>query len=148
ALNEARINDGLLPRYSDEEVHLFANGTRPYLYPDVNWFDQVYRGYGTKSVFNLSLDGGKEGIVRYYVYLGYAHKIDIFQPVNLDVRYPTEGKYGQFTMRTNVDVNLTSSLLLKLDVNASMFDRKQPRGTQDNLFNAIYSVPSAAFPVT
>jgi len=39
AVNEARANDGLAARYTDDEIAAFKSGQYPYLYPNVNWVE-------------------------------------------------------------------------------------------------------------
>lgn len=46
AMNEALTLDGLTPRYTEQQIGYFANGTYGELYPNVDWQDMAYRNYG------------------------------------------------------------------------------------------------------
>lgn len=46
AMNEALANDGKSARYSQNELNAFKSGQYPYLYPNVNWADEVFRDQG------------------------------------------------------------------------------------------------------
>lgn len=148
ALNEALANDGQSPRYSAKEIQLFANGSSPYFYPDVNWMDEALRDYGLRSVFNASFDGGG-AVARYFALLNYEHNSGIFGPVNTNEKYSTQQKQARINFRTNIDINLTDDLLLRLNVAGIIDDNNQPRdgGGVGAIMNALYSIPSAAFPV-
>ena len=43
ALNRARLNDGGTAAYSDAEMQKFKDGSDPFVYPNVNWKDEVFK---------------------------------------------------------------------------------------------------------
>jgi TonB-dependent SusC/RagA subfamily outer membrane receptor len=43
AYNQARINDGMEPLYSQAELTRFQDGSSPYLYPNVDWLKEGFR---------------------------------------------------------------------------------------------------------
>ena len=70
ALNIARANDGLAPAYSPEEIQKFRDGSDPYVYPDVNWKDEVFKNTASESNGFISMYGGSDK-VEYYTQLDY-----------------------------------------------------------------------------
>ena len=70
AVNEARINDGLTGRYSNQELNALRDGTMPYLYPNVNWVDETFRDNAMTNKYNIEFRGGGEKF-RYYTCLLY-----------------------------------------------------------------------------
>ena len=42
-MNEALANDGKAAKYSQNELNAFKSGKYPYYYPNVNWWDEVFR---------------------------------------------------------------------------------------------------------
>ena len=48
--NEARVNDGLDPLYSDTQIYNHASGLNPYRYPDINYYSSDY----VKKMYNRS----------------------------------------------------------------------------------------------
>lgn len=149
AINEARKNDGLEPRYSTTELNAFKTGNSPYLYPNVDWFDKVLRNSGTNSNYNISFRGGGK-TVRYFTSMNVAFENGIFGPVDRNKDYSTQAKYSRFNFRTNLNVDITSRLSLRLDVSGNLEENNLPGGGGGTyqIFDALYSIPSAAFPVT
>ena len=49
ALNVARANDGLAAAYTLDEIQKFRDGSDPYVYPDVNWKDEVFKNTASES---------------------------------------------------------------------------------------------------
>lgn len=153
ALNEARANDGLSPRYSDKEIQYFENGKYPYLYPNVDWFKEALRNYGLQTNATVTFDGGGD-IIRYFALLNYAHFSGIFRrPGGAEKyqgyhtrNYKPQKLYGQLNFRSNLDINLTKNTLLKFEASAFLYDMHYPRDPS-GLIGTIYRVPSAAFPI-
>lgn len=59
--NEARINDGLDPAYSAEEIYNYASGSNPYRYPSLNLYSSDYlkKAYNETDV-TAEISGGSE----------------------------------------------------------------------------------------
>src|SRR5690606_26266483 len=68
--NEARVNDGLNPLYTQEQLNGYKTGADPYLYPDVNWYDEILRENSPLQDYSLTFDGGGN-TARYFLMLGY-----------------------------------------------------------------------------
>jgi TonB-linked SusC/RagA family outer membrane protein len=147
AYNEALINDGQNPRYGPADLKAFDSGKSPYLYPNVNWFDQTLRSHGTRSNLYATFNGGNKH-VRFFSLLNYVSDYGIFGPVSQHSDYSTQLKFSRLNVRTNIDANITNSTLLKFDVVANIVENNNPGGKPPaQIFNAIYSTPSAAYPV-
>lgn len=57
--NQALINTGSDPIFPQDVINDFNNNSDPYLYPNTNFFDEVYRA-APISEHNLSISGGSE----------------------------------------------------------------------------------------
>ena len=57
--NQLLTQDGASPRFTDEDLRLFQDGTDPYGHPNTVWTDYIYRtGFMHKHSLNVS--GGSE----------------------------------------------------------------------------------------
>lgn len=148
ALNEARANDGRAPRYSAADLQAFDEGTSPYLFPNVDWFDEVLRDHGVRHNLSTRFRGGSER-ARYFATLSYADDSSLFGPVGRNDGYSSQLRYQRFNFRTNLDIDLTDRLLFQADVAGNLVEHNRPGGGDYpiQIFNAMYRIPSAAFPV-
>ncbi|MDT0678334.1 SusC/RagA family TonB-linked outer membrane protein [Autumnicola musiva] len=148
AVNEALQNDGLSSRYTTGDIEAYESGSSPYLYPNVDWADETLRDLATRSNLNFSFKGGGE-IARYFAMVNYVRDVGIYREISAAEDYDTQLKYGKFNFRSNLDIDITSDLLLKINVGGNLMEKNAPdRGiSSNNIFGAIYSIPSAAFPV-
>lgn len=59
--NKLMIQDGASPRFSDDDLRLFQDGSDPYGHPNTIWTDYVYRT-GFMHKHNLNVSGGSEDV--------------------------------------------------------------------------------------
>ena len=64
-----------------------------------------------------------------------------------DTRYDTTPTDTRLTVRTNLDVNVTKSTYLKLGIAGKLKELRGTRYGRNAIFNDIYGIPSAAFPI-
>jgi TonB-linked SusC/RagA family outer membrane protein len=68
-LNEAEVNSGNAPIYTQAQIDLYQNATDRVKYPNHNWLDDMFRTVSVQNHY-LNLSGGKEGTT-YSLGLGY-----------------------------------------------------------------------------
>ena len=115
--NQARINDGMTPNYSDEDIYHFASGQNPYRYPDFDMYSSDYlkKSYGRWEGI-LEVTGGNERM-KYYTTTGYYREGSL-----LKVGKTKDNYTSRFFVRGNIDVNLNSFLSAKADANVTFYD--------------------------
>lgn len=145
-MNEGLANVGKGPRWSAEELEKFRTGSDPYLYPNVDWIDQVLKKNSYQTLNNLSVTGGNE-IVRYYVNLGYSMQSGIYK-TDSNNPHNTNAKVSRYNYRSNVDINLTRDLVVELGVGGIIDDRNYPGAGAAGIFNGLRDTGPIAFPVT
>lgn len=145
AMNEARNNDGLSPMYTDQEIQAFQNGTYPDLYPNVNWVDEAFRHHGVNNKFNVQFRGGTDKF-RYYTMIDLISDKGFVRDPGLNDGYSTQNKYVKGNVRTNLDIDLFPTTKVKVNLLGVLNEASRP-GNSTNVWDLVYTVPSAAFPV-
>ena len=145
ALNKALANDGLPPRYTQQELDLFKSGQYPTIYPNVNWRDLAFRDVGSENRANLSVFGGTDK-VKYYTLLDYTDSKGLLNaPRQKD--YDPQLKYSKANIRSNVDFNLTSTTKMSVNILGIFVETNQPAFDDANGISWwAYKVPASAFP--
>ncbi|WP_320052272.1 SusC/RagA family TonB-linked outer membrane protein [uncultured Acetobacteroides sp.] len=146
AINEARANDGLSPRYNAYEVDAFKNGTYPGVYPNVDWFDEVLKDWSSTNIYSLSFKGGGKN-ARYFTVLNLETSDGLLKNADANSGYSTQLKSSKGNVRTNFDIDLTSTTALQVNILGILGETNRPGTHQSTLMDQLYSVPSAAFPV-
>lgn len=145
AMNEARTNDGLSARYNQNELNALRDGTYPYLYPNVNWVDETFRDHAMTNKYNVEFQGGANKF-RYYAMLDLISDKGFIKNFDDNDGYSTQDKYVKGNMRMNLDIDLTPTTLVKVNVLGVLSETSRP-GSAADLWDMVYTLPSAAFPV-
>ncbi len=146
AVNTALGNDGLATRYSAQELNAFRDGTYPYEYPNVNWWDEVLNKTGYTHNLKMSFNGGNNKF-RYYTVIDYYRDRSMLKENTEDSRYDTKPTDTRLSLRTNIDVNITESTYMKAGLVGKLQETNGTRYGRSAIFTPLYNTPSAAFPV-
>ena len=133
------------PRYTLEEIEKYKNQTDPDLYPDVNWMKTMYKDIASNQRVNVSVSGGSD-IVRYFVSGSFFTESSIFKNAGNIYDYDSSISYNKFNFRANVDINLTPSTVLSLNV-ANIYETRVSPGTSTgNIWSWAFSTSPNAVP--
>ena len=156
AMNEALVNEGSAARYSQEEISAFQSGQYPYQYPNVNWVDETFRKSGATNKLAVEFSGGGERF-RYFTMVNLLSDKGFIKNFGETDGYSTQDKYVRGNLRTNLDIDLTPTTLLKVNMLGVLSEMSRPGGPTSigststtaiaDLWDMVYSVPSSAFPI-
>ena len=144
-VNEARSLDGLPAKYNDAELLALYSGQYPYAYPNVNWWNEVFRDHGDTHSAQFTFQGGNRNF-RYYAALDYLKDDFLYKKATEDNRYNANHYDNRLGIRANVDVNITPSTSMKIGVKARLAEFNQGYYS-GRIESTLYYLPSAAFPV-
>ena len=156
AVNEALANEGSAPRYTADEINAFKSGQYPYQYPNVNWVDETFRKNGATNKIGVEFSGGGERF-RYFTMLNVLSDKGFIKNFADNDGYSTQDKYVRGNLRTNLDIDLTPTTLLKVNMLGMLSEMSRPGGpisigsssstAKADLWDMVYSTPSLAFPI-
>src|SRR5690606_12522657 len=113
-VNEANTNMGQTPTYSQEKIQETRDGTDPYLSPNVDWFDELFRDFGRMRSMNANIDGGFDRAT-YYVGLGYYQEEGQYRDVET-IDYDFQSKAKRFNATTNLTFKPTVTTDIQLGI--------------------------------
>ncbi len=146
SLNAALSGDGLAARYNAEELEAFRTGTYPYDYPNVDWWNETLNNTGFTNNLKMSFSGGSDKF-RFYTVVDYYRDRSMLKKNTEDTRFDTTPTDTRLTVRTNLDVEVTESTLLKAGIVGKLQELRGSRYGRNAIFNKIYGTPAAAFPI-
>jgi TonB-linked SusC/RagA family outer membrane protein len=146
ALNMARANDGFDPAYTADELKNFTYGGNPYVFPNVNWKDEVFKNTANESHAFISMYGGSNN-VEYYTQLDYTDAEGLYK--NADQGdWNSQLKYSKANIRTNVDFQVTKTTRVKTNILAIFMETNGvPNINSNDAWWHLYKVPALAFPI-
>lgn len=146
---EGLKNDGLnYATYTDEYIEKFrdrSNPTYQYLYPNVNWQEELLRKASFKTQANVNVSGGS-GAVRYYISVSYLNQSGMYKHTDLN-DYDTQVRSERYNFRSNLDVDFSKRLKMELNLGGIIQDNNFPGQAAGTIFKAIQQTPSWWYPM-
>lgn len=114
--NQAQLNDGLRPAYSDYALERYRLQDDPQRYPDNDWNAINLREYALMQRHNLNVSGAGR-MSKYFVNAGYLRqggqfKTEPGRPLGYDPSF----RLDRYNFRSNIDLQLNKSLKAFLNV--------------------------------
>jgi TonB-linked outer membrane protein, SusC/RagA family len=146
ALNTARHNDGLAAVYTDSEIQKFRDGSDPFVYPNVDWKNEVFKNTASETNGFISMYGGSDK-VEYYTQLDYTDASGLYKnPDQGD--WNSQLRYSKANIRTNVDFQVTSTTKVRTNIFALFMETNGvPNVNSNDAWWHLYKVPALAFPI-
>ena len=146
ALNVARMNDGSALAYTDAELQKFKDGSDPFVYPNVNWKDQVFKNTANETRTFISMFGGSDK-VEYYTQLDYTDARGLYKNPSQGA-WTSQLMYSKMNIRANVDFQVTQSTRVRTNVLAIFMETNGvPNVSSNDAWWHLYKVPALAFPI-
>lgn len=148
AQNEALHYDGLPLQYTAKQLENFKQGTNPNFYPNTDWVKEGMRDFSQNNQFNIMVRGGGQR-VRYMALLDYKNEFGLLNEdyTHYSDRYNSQIRNYELDLRINLDVDVTPATKVKFSLYGIIAEDKRPNTGIDAIFQNLYNVPSAAFPI-
>ncbi|MDC1106744.1 TonB-dependent receptor [Prolixibacteraceae bacterium] len=129
ASRKMNIRDGLAPSdysFSDYDLERFRLKDDPLLYPDIDWRKELMNKQSLQTQHNVNVSGGTKK-VKYFTSLGFLYQEGLFKKLE-GLKYDNNFDYTRFNYRSNVDINVTKTTLLKLGIGGIVGNTQSPNG--------------------
>ena len=146
ALNKARLNDGAAPAYSLAELQKFADGTDPFVYPNIDWKKEVFKNTAHETNAFLSFFGGTDKL-QYYTNLDYTDARGLYANPKQE-EWNSQLKYSKLNIRANIDFEVSKTTRIKTNILGILMETNGvPNVNSNDAWWHLYKVPALAYPV-
>ena len=125
-VNEAMRNDGTpedeLP-FKSYHLDAYRTGSNPLVYSNTDWVNYLVRRVAPQTQHNINISGGTDR-VKYFTSVGVFTQDGLFKPFDEVIR--ADCKYQRYNYRANLDIDVTSSTLLKINLGGIVGNTRQP----------------------
>jgi len=143
-INAARTLSGGTDLISQGRIDSTRRHLDPDLYPDVNWIDQVTEKYATNNRINLDVNGGTDRL-RYRFIVGMFEEKGIIA-TDPAVNYDSKLRLQRYNVRSNIDMDLTSSTLLSVSIGGYIINRNAPGTSPTTILDWSMQTPPVVHP--
>lgn len=132
-----------LALYSQEKIKMTERGLYPNLYPATDWYSTMFKDLTMNQRANISVSGGGT-VARYYVAANMTRdngnvKVDKRNNFNSNINLM------KYTIRSNVNVNLTKTTELVLRMSAAFDDYSGPIGGGSFMYKEVMQANPVLF---
>lgn len=136
--DEAQITDnwnapGTSVTFSDAVLDMFENNRDPIMFPNTNWEDYLFHDLSWQTQHNITVSGGAER-VRYFVSIGYLYQDGMLKSFE---NYNSNYTYNRYNYRSNVDIDVSPTTLLSINIGGRVGKNHEPNGYGSNIWQYI-----------
>lgn len=140
----ARSDGAVTPRYTQQQIENTANHVNPYAYPDVDWYDLLFKSGNFNERANVNIQGGGSRVT-YYMSLQANHDTGLFDaPKNY--YYNSNYNRWEYNFQNNISYKLTNTTTAELRMMAQIGNHKGPNFSSDALYWQVMMTNPVAFP--
>ena len=143
-LDEINMDKNGTEIYGREDIAKYRNGVDRELYPDVNWLEAISNNNANNSRVNMTVSGGSN-ILRYALVASYFGETGIIKRDPAQA-WDSTPKLKRYNIRSNVDVNITSTTLLGINIGGYLLDQRRAPTSVDELFNKAFETTPFVHP--
>lgn len=148
--NEAISNEGntstILP-YTAEEIEGTRLGLNPYVFPNVDWYDEVFKSHSFDENVNVNIRGGGK-YVDYFSSITVNHLTGMIKNRSSEfTSYNNSINMMRYAFQNNVNAYLTPSTRLSLRLNVQLRDGRQPNLGVQALFDQVLNTSPTEAPI-
>ncbi|MDR6783236.1 TonB-linked SusC/RagA family outer membrane protein [Pedobacter africanus] len=132
-------NDGTPLEFSDADLEHWRLKDDPYGHPDVDWYNAVFKDNAYQIRNNVDISGGSEK-VKYFVSAGHVFQNGMLRNFSKGTYEAPENNYAyqRYTFRSNLDMQATKDLALRLDLTGRVGNITEPHIATSPL-STVYS---------
>lgn len=143
-LDEINMDKNGSEIYGKELINKYRNQEDADLYPDINWLDAISNDYASNSRVNMTVSGGSN-LLRYAIVASYFGETGIVAN-DPNQQWDSTPRLKRYNIRSNVDVNITPTTLLGINIGGFLLDQRKSPASVDDLFNKAFETPPFVHP--
>ena len=144
--NEARTTRGEKPYYSNEKIMGTKLGLDPYVYPNVDWYDMLFKDCTFNQNFNFNMTGGAKKI-DYFLNASVYNENGIMRKPEAS-KFDTNINAQKYLFQANVSADATKTTRVSLKMNTQLHYRHAPIQSVSDLFAYAMTGMPCEFPAT
>ena len=146
--NEAVSRSGCdVSPYSQEKIDGTIAGLNPYIYPNVDWFDEIFNKSAFSERANFNIRGGSSKM-DYFMSASFKHSNGHLKSLSKDYfSYNNNVRNYNYDFINNLNISATRTTKISLGLNLSVADKKSPLMDVNDIFQLSMEANPVDFPV-
>lgn len=144
ALTTRGITTGL---YDDTKIRATEQGLNPLVYPNVDWYNEMFNKNAFAQRFNFNIRGGKKAVT-YFMSASVKYDAGNLKSLSKDYfSYNNNINVMRYDFVNNLSIKATNTTKISLGLNVSLRDWKGPSAGVDGIFSMSREASPVDFPI-
>ena len=146
--NEAVNNhpSGQIP-YPTEKIEGTRKGLNPYIFPNVNWYDEIFKDQAFSQSVNFNIRGGGRK-VDYFSSVSVVHEEGMLRNRSKEFfSFSNNINRMRYSFQNNINAKLGETSRLSLRLNVMLVDKSSPSSSTSSLYNHVINTNPVVAPV-
>ncbi|TKG89862.1 SusC/RagA family TonB-linked outer membrane protein [Puteibacter caeruleilacunae] len=146
--NEAVSNQSLGDRlYTAEEIAGTEQGLDPYVFPNVDWYDELFKSFAMSQNVNFNVRGGGKKL-DYFMNVAYKHQDGLLKKRSDDFfSFKNNIKVSKYVFQNNINLRLSDISKISLKLNTQLQSKTSPSESTSSLYSDVINTSPVLFPV-
>ncbi|TZF83222.1 TonB-dependent receptor [Pedobacter sp. BS3] len=144
--NEAEVNGGKTPTFTQEDLDLYKSGADPIFHPSNDLINDLIKPFSFQQQYNTNISGGTDKM-RYYTSLGYFNQSGGYKKPEQSLGFPFKQNYDKYNVRMNFDFNVNKDLTVSLKLGNQITNNYIPNGGAWGAFDKAANRPPMTSPL-
>lgn len=133
--------------YTQEKIEGTRKRLNPYIFPNVNWYDELFNDHSFSETLNFNIRGGGTK-VDYFSSVSVSHESGMLKSRSRDFfSYDNNINRMRYSFQNNINAKLSKTAKLSLRLNVMLVDKRQPKENTKNIFSSVMTANPVDNPI-
>lgn len=133
--------------YSQEKIDATRAGMNPLMYPNVNWYDEMFKNNSFGQRVNFNIRGGSRKM-DYFMSVSVKHDDGNLKSISKDYfSYNNNLDLYQYDFVNNLNINATPTTKISLGLNVGLRDYSGPVKAPNDIFGSALNTGPVDYPI-
>ena len=133
--------------YTDEKINGTRLGLNPYIFPNVDWYDELFNDHSFSETFNFNIRGGGSK-VDYFSSVSVSHESGMLKSRSKDFfSYNNNIDRMRYSFQNNINAYISKTSKLSLRLNVMLVDKRTPQQSTGDIFSSVMTANPVDSPI-
>ncbi|MDR3118389.1 MAG: TonB-dependent receptor [Mediterranea sp.] len=150
-LNEASTNqfgNAATGLFTQDQINGTINGTNPYIYPNVDWYNELFKELTFNQKANFNIRGGNKKL-DYFMNAAVNHETGMLKNSSnkYGMSYDNSIDYRRYSFQNNLNFHMSESSTISLHLNVMLSDLDGPSTDLSDIYSAVMNTNPVDYPI-
>lgn len=133
--------------YTQEKIDGTRQNLNPYIFPNVNWYDELFNDCSFSEMLNFNIRGGGSK-VDYFSSVSISHENGMLKNRSRDFfSYDNNINRMRYAFQNNINAKISKNAKLSLRLNVQLVDKRTPRQSTADIFSSVMTANPVDSPI-